>query len=573
MNRLSNMGIGALPLFAVLLLPFLAIACVPVGPTPDPPIRVAVQPHHLSPYPCEGRFVAHTLDHITSIKDEVVRTYDSNGAGLAVNDLDNDGDLDLVLANLAGRNAILWNDGNFAFRKQEFPHGQSRAVSIVDIDGDNWPDIVFAHRETRPLVWMNDGHPHGNRSQDTTAKQGDINHINGFTRLDWFPASQKAYTFAWADLDGDIDLDFVLATYQNEYTRIDPTDLANGGVVYYENTGDDFVATHLAAQSQALALLLVDINRDGRLDIWVGHDFLLPDQVWLWSPQGWQESTPFAETAQNTMSFAVGDIDNDGRQELFAADMKPYPETPETMAAWSPLMAMMADADIPGDRQIIENVLQIPDAAGAYVNQAGARGLQASGWSWSAQFGDLDQDGFLDLYIVNGMAAEEMFSHLPGDELVEQNLIFRNDQQGSFQPEPNWGLNATEGGRSMAMADLDNDGDLDIFINNLLAPAVIYENRLCGGNSLTVDLSWPASMNTRAIGANLTLHTTTGSYARTLRSNSGYLTGEPSQAHFGFHVDSIPLLLQISWPDGTTSTLFAPIAAGARVWVERTDSP
>ena len=141
-----------------------------------------------------------------------------------------------------------------------------------------------------------------------------------------------------------------------------------------------------------------------------------------------------------------------------------------------------------------------PPAAGAYANEAGARGLQASGWSWSAQFGDLDQDGYLDLYIVNGMAAEEMFSHLPGDELVEQNLIFRNDQQGNFQPEPAWGLNATEGGRSMAMADLDNDGDLDIVINNLRAPAIIYENRLCNGNSLTVDLSWPASKNTRAIG-------------------------------------------------------------------------
>ena len=171
----------------------------------------------------------HTLDHTTSIEDEVVRTYDSNGAGLAVNDLDSDGDLDLVLANLAGRNAIFWNDGNFAFRKQEFPHGQSRAVSIIDIDGDGWLDIVFAHRTTRPLVWMNDGHAHGIGSEDIPAKQGDINHINGFTRLNWFSASQKAYTFAWADLDGDIDLDFVLATYQSEYTRKDPTDLANGG--------------------------------------------------------------------------------------------------------------------------------------------------------------------------------------------------------------------------------------------------------------------------------------------------------------------------------------------------------
>ncbi len=571
MNRPSNLSLRAIPLFAILLLPFLAIACVPVGPPADPPIRAAVQPHKVSPFPCEDRFVAHTLDHITTIEGDVVRTYDSNGAGLAVNDLDRDGDLDLVLANLAGRNAIFWNDGDFAFRKQEFPHGQSRGVSIVDINGDGWLDIAFAHRITRPLVWMNDGNSHSNASEDGSAQQRVVKPIPGFTLIDWFAASQKAYTFAWADLDGDIDLDFVLATYQTEYTRVDPHDLANGGVVYYENTGNDFVATLLSTHSQALALLLVDLNQDDHLDIWVGHDFLLPDQVWFWSPDGWKESMPFAETAQNTMSFAVGDINNDGRAELFAADMKPYPETPDMMAAWSPLMEMMADADIPGDQQIIENVLQVPAASGGYLNEAGIRGLRASGWSWSAQFGDLDQDGYLDLYIVNGMAAEEMFSHLPGNELVEQNLIFRNDRQGNFQPEPAWGLNATAGGRSMAMADLDNDGDLDIVINNLLAPALIYENRLCGGNSLTVDLSWPASKNTRAIGAHLTLHTTTGSYTRTLRSNSGYLTGEPSQAHFGFPTASIPLLLEIRWPDGSGSTLVMPMAAAGRVVVERTN--
>ncbi len=554
----------------ILLSLLLLAACVPVGTPADSAISLAVtqRAHRSSPHACEHRFIAHPVDHVTSIEGDVVRTYDSNGAGLAVNDLDRDGDLDLVLANLAGPNAIFWNDGGLTFRKQTFPHGQSRGVSIVDIDGDGWLDIVFAHRVTRPLVWMNDGFFDGAKSGDSQARQDNFKHIPGFTRLDWFGANQKAYTFAWADLDGDIDLDLVLATYQSEYTRVDPTDLANGGVVYYENTGDDFVATHLAPNSQALALLLVDLNQDNHLDILVGHDFLMPDQVWLWSEQGWQESTPFGETAQNTMSFAAADIDNDGRTELFAADMKPFAETEEMLVAWSPLMQTMVDMD--DDQQVIENVLQVPGGGGNYANEAGARGLQASGWSWSAQFGDLDQDGYVDLYVVNGMAAEEMFGHLPGDELVEENLVFRNDGQGNFRPETTWGLSATEGGRSMVMADLDGDGDLDIAVNNLLAPAVIYENRLCGGNSLTVDLAWPQSKNTHAIGAQLTLHTTTGKQVRTLRSNSGYLTGEPSQAHFGYPASGVPLLLEIRWPDGVSSSLVMP-AAGVRVTVERSD--
>lgn len=571
MNRLAKVSTKAPSLLLLLISFTLATACVPVGGPVAPAVNVSVQPHLSPAHPCENRFVAHTLDHITTIEGEVVRTYDSNGAGLAVNDLDRDGDLDLVLANLAGPNAILWNQGDFQFLKQEFPHGQSRGVSIVDIDGDNWLDIAFAHRATRPLVWMNEGSSLGLGSDDSQTPQGDMNRIPGFSRVDWFAASQKAYTLAWADLDADNDLDFVLATYQSEYTRVDPHDLANGGVVYYENTGEDFVATHLASRSQALALLLVDLNHDGRLDIWAGHDFLMPDQVWLWSSQGWIETQPCAETAQNTMSFAVADVDNDGRPELFSADMKPYPDTPETMAAWAPLMQMMADADVPGDRQIIENVFHVPAAAGGYLNQAAPRGLQASGWSWSAQFGDLDQDGFVDLYVVNGMAAVDMFGHLPGAELVEENLAYRNDGNGYFEPVLSWGLNATEGGRSMAMADLDNDGDLDVVVNNLLAPSMIYENRLCGGNSLTVDLSWPASQNTRAIGAHLTLHTTAGTYTRTLRSNSGYLTGEPAQTHFGFPAASTPLLLEVHWPDGEGSNLIIPFTAGGRVFVERTD--
>lgn len=216
MSRLAGLR-TTLPRLLVMLSSFaLATACTPIGGPVEPVVNVSVQPHLRSPRPCEDRFVAHTLDHTTSIEGDVVRTYDSNGAGLAVNDLDRDGDLDLVLANLAGPNAILWNQGDFQFRKQEFPHGQSRGVSIVDVDGDGWLDIAFAHRSTRPLVWMNEGSALGLDSHDSQTPQGDMNRIPGFSRIDWFAASQKAYTLAWADLDADNDLDFVLATYQSE---------------------------------------------------------------------------------------------------------------------------------------------------------------------------------------------------------------------------------------------------------------------------------------------------------------------------------------------------------------------
>ena len=87
--------------------------------------------------------------------------FDSLGAGLAVNDLDNDGRLDIVLANLGGANAVFWNDGQLRFLKETFPHGDSRAVSIVDVDGDGWMDVIFTRRQDPPIALRAQGRGEG----------------------------------------------------------------------------------------------------------------------------------------------------------------------------------------------------------------------------------------------------------------------------------------------------------------------------------------------------------------------------------------------------------------------------
>ena len=122
---------------------------------------------------------------------------------------------------------------------------------------------------------------------------------------------------------------------------------------------------------------------------------------------------------------------------------------------------------------------------------------------------------------------------------------------------PDWNLGGTESGRGMTMADLDNDGDLDIIVNNLERPAVILENRLCGGESLEVDLFWPRSLNTRALGARLTLHTGAGTLLREVRAAGGYLSGDAPRVHFGLG-DMNPETLEILWPDGGRSVIDKP---------------
>ena len=504
--------------------------------------------------PCTGQFVAHDLPFTTTVAREPVEMFDSNGAGLAVNDLDNDGDLDLLFANLNGNNAILWNDGDLHFRPQELPFGNARMAAIVDVDGDNWQDLIFTTRTGSLLQWRNQG----------------ATEPGAFMLTPLAGVRAPAYAMNWADADQDGDLDLVTGSYDAGLEKeLGDTFMLGGGagVYYYDHAGDRFVPQRLADTAQALTILFFDVNRDGRADILVGNDFVVQDAVWLATADGWQTATPFSTTTHSTMSLAAGDLNNDGLFELFATDMHPYGDDAATLAAWQPVMDMMTHSDLPDDPQVMENVLQVA-AADSYANQAAARGVMATGWSWSAKFGDLDNDGWLDLYVVNGMAANELFGQLPGGQLVEENQAFRNDGRGGFVPMPDWLLNAETGGRGMSMADVDRDGDLDIVVNNLLTPAQLFENRLCVGPSIQLDLAWPGRGNSRAIGARIAVHTTAGTIVRTVDAASGYLSGDAARVHVGLPAAGDIQRIDITWPDGVVSTS-GPVAANHFLLITR----
>jgi len=544
-QRPGRFGLQA-ALCAVVLVSLVLSGCVmpdTAMPAPSEPVgpAVSITATQLEPGPCSDTFVRHVMDFATNVDEWPVRMFSSNGSGLAVNDLDNDGLLDVVMANLDGQNAIFWNRGRMEFERADMETRNTRAVSIVDVDGDGWHDIVFALRRYIPVAWLNREGPDGGRT---------------FESLPLSLFKNRSYTQAWADLDQDGDLDAVTVTYDAEPMKEEnqPAPTGGGGVfVMYQNNDGSlrFEREQLAIKAQGLALLLLDLNDDGRQDILVGHDFELPDQTWVRTDDGWEETTPFSAVARNTMGFAAAEPGSDGVTHVFAADMMPFFTDEETMAQWAPLMEDM-HFEVAGN-QVMRNVLQVETGDGGYTEMAEAAQLQATGWSWSSQYGDLDLNGYMDLYVVNGMHSEEMFSHLPDSELVEENLVFRYTGDG-YVWEPDWGLNATEGGRGMMMADLDNDGDLDIVVNNLIKPSVMFENQLCTeGQSLQVDLRWPGSGNTRAIGAELTVWSGSDSYSRTIRSNSGYLSGEPSRVHFGLPSGASMDRLEIRWPDGEMS--------------------
>lgn len=544
-------------------------ACTNPGFTLVTPVQVSVQIPIVTattalatPSPCEDTFITHTLPFATGVRIREIRTYESNGAGVAINDLDGDGDLDLVFASIDREAAILWNEGDLTFVSEPLDAVFTRGVNIVDVDGDGLFDIVFTHRGLETLsFWRNQG-------ADATTR---------FVRTPLPGVESYAYSMAWADLTGDGALDLVTGSYNIDLIQqgIDvPADDPHAGVFLYEQRDGQFISQRLAAEAEALAVALLDLDGDGQRDIWVANDFDVQDGVWLNQSGTWQASSPFHATSHSTMSIDWADIANNGRTALFTTDMMPYDESPETMAAWQPLMeAMMAHhVQVEGDPQVMANVLQMAEANGSWVDEAGVRGIAATGWSWASKFGDLDNDGFLDLYVVNGMIAENMLGHLPNGELVEENQALRNLGNGDFIPAPEWGLGSTASGRGMVMADLDDDGDLDIVVSNLRQSSQLLENRLCGGAGLTVELQWPGSPNSHAIGAQVELQTDRAVLRRDVRASGAYLSGDTVRVYFGFAEGTTLDGLNIIWPDGAVSGI-EEVSPQASITVTRLAQP
>ena len=349
------------------------LSVAPVALPAEVAVTVSSRPLVADPRPCTGRFDAQPLPHYTRGPDEFISFFESNGAGVALADLDDDGRIDVVLAGLHNPSSLIWNEGDLFFRRADLAVPLTRAVNAVDVDGDGLLDLVFTHSGGLPSWWRAEADAAGGRP--------------GFVRMEderfqaWFPA----YAIAWADLDADGDLDLVGASYDAELGALRDGLVVGGGVFFYRNDGTGLLEfERLGRNTHALAIHLGDLDGDGRRDILIGNDFSPPDMVYLNTPEGWTEAQPFTRTPVNTMSFAEGDIDNDGRNELLATDMKPYRRDEDTDAAWGPLWAETAHLQPNDGVQVTANVLHAwpaADGSGQFIDTAETVGVDATGWS------------------------------------------------------------------------------------------------------------------------------------------------------------------------------------------------
>ncbi|GIW23902.1 CRTAC1 family protein [Meiothermus sp.] len=532
-----------------LLLGSLGAGAAPPHAPSDVTVAVAVDFVKLEQGLCGTAFEAHDLPH-TAQGRWPVRGFDGNGAGVGLGDLNNDGLIEIVLASQVGEASVLWNRGQLRFEREALPTEGTKAVALVDVDADGWLDITFTHNNFYPSYW---------RNQNGRFVQQRLEGVR-----------QPAFVFLWDDLLGRGRLDLVTASYDPSLEAENRDGFLFGrgaGVFLYEAGPQGYTEQRLSPKAFALGLVAFDADLDGQRDLIVGNDFDLPDMAWRWDNGTWQQFQPFRQFSKHPMGFALGDIQNDGVPELFSTDMKPDFRDLKTLATWMPLLERGYKKFRTHGPQKTENMLQVRQAQG-FRNMAYALGLDATGWSWSAKFGDLDNDGWQDLYVVNGMMDIEQFPYLPGGELVEENRVFRN-HRSRFEHRPDWKLGSKRSARGMSMADLDNDGDLDIVVGNLSSPAQLFENRLCGYPALEVELRWPKSQNTRAIGAEVILHSNGWRQWRQVTATSGYLSGDAPRLHFALPQEEG--WLEVVWPDGKRSWQAAK--AGQLLILTRGETP
>lgn len=511
---------------------------------------------------------------------------DSTGAAFA--DVDADGDLDLLVNSLGGGTHLFLNDSHGQFTESTDTAGlRSRSgatsLALADVDADGDLDLYVAN--FRPWTVMDQ--PSTQYQVKRVGQGGVIVGVNGRPTTDWDLTNRFEMTPAGDVLEfGEPDV-LWLNDGKGGFRAIDWL----GGAFLDE----DGKPLKVAPRDWGLACRFADLNADGKPDLYVCNDLHTPDRIWI------NESAPgrvqfralsrLALRSNSTFSMGVdvGDLNRDGFVDIFTVDM----------ASRSPVMrqTQMEGAVPPGRRftaidervQVHRNALHYGRGDGTFSEVAYFAGVPASEWSWGPIFLDVDLDGYEDILITNGQIRDfqdsdgaariqaaqrsgrtltpaliaELTRSFP--RLLTPNVAFRNRRDGRFEDVSEaWGFGIPGISQGMALADLDNDGDMDVVINNLLEPPLVLRNDTVAPR-IAVRLHGVGA-NRFGIGAMITVRGGPVVQTQDMIAGGRYMSGDDPVRTFAAGTAQ-HLEVDVAWPSGKRSRV-ASVAPGSLVEID-----
>ncbi len=554
------------------------------------------------------------IDFINPVKNTVdfnIFSYRNfyNGGGVAIGDINNDGLPDIYFSANMGSNKLYLNKGNWQFEDITEKAGLgladkwSTGVVMADINSDSLLDIYVCNAGFQTGM-AQDNSLFINNGDGSFTEQASV-----------YGLADAGYTTHAAFFDYDLDGDLDCYMLNNSFIPVNTLNYSNkrdlraedwpvadflkgGGDRLLENKNGKYVDVSKKAGILSsligfgLGVTVGDINGDRYPDIYVSNDFYERDYLYINQHNGtFKESLEqfMGHTSLSSMGADMADINNDGYPDLFVTDMLPDDDFRlKTTSSFENYDTKALKEKLGFYHQYMQNTLQLNNHDGGFDEIARYSGIAASDWSWGGLVFDADNDGWSDLFVCNGIyqdvtdqdfidffandiiqrmvmtgkkdEVEEVISKMPSRPIA--NKAFRNLGNLKFQDIGNaWGFTEKTFSNGAAYGDLDGDGDLDLVINNLNQPALIYKNKTSErklGNSIRIDLRAPAP-NTYAIGACVQVFQGKEIRSRELIPTRGFQSSCDYPVYVGLDsgkIDSIKVL----WPNLSITTLINPAA-------------
>ncbi|HMO62411.1 MAG TPA: VCBS repeat-containing protein [Ferruginibacter sp.] len=550
----------------------------------------------------------------------LVYEYTYNGGGVAVGDINNDGLDDIFFTANTGSNRLYLNKGHLKFENITTASGTmgrsnswKTGVTMADVNGDGLLDIYVCYSGNLPGT---------SRMNELLINQG-----TGKSGVPIFKDEAIQYGLAdsafsthaaFFDYDKDGDLDMILINHcprrfenlDDSYINflITKTDSLTGVKLYRNDNGyyNNVTATTGIRNTRlnyGLGVSVADINNDGWPDIYLSNDYMAPDYLYINNANGTftdRLSDMIGYTSEFSMGNDVADINNDGLNDIYTLDMLPEDNHRQKLLSANDNYEFFELRNRTGlHPQYMRNMLHMNNGNGSFSEVAQLAGISNTDWSWAPLFADIDNDGWKDLLVTNGYVHDytnldflkymgdylrdnrgnvqrknllELARKMPSSNVI--NYVFKNKGGLLFENKSaDWGITLPSNSSGAAYADLDNDGDLDIIINNVNQPAFIYRNEKSKNNAnnylqLTLD---GEGKNRYGIGAKITVHCNKLKQVQEQLISRGYQSAVSPTLHFGFGKDTLIDSLQILWPGGRQQVLFN-VAVGQRLILKETDA-